>query len=113
MSQLLQYRGYYGSAEANQQDDCLFGQVQFIRSLISYEGRTVAELVQAFHEAIDDYLADCKADGHEPEQTCKGSFNVRVGHELHLAASIAATRSKITLNDLMRRALSEYITRHA
>lgn len=109
MSTLLQHRGYYGSIEASPEDNCLFGKLQFIRALVSYEGETVAELGQAFRDAVDDYLATCEA----PEAPCKGSFNVRVGHDLHLAASLAATRQSITLNDLTRRALSEYLELHA
>jgi predicted HicB family RNase H-like nuclease len=106
---LLFHRGYYGSIEASPEDDCLFGKLQFIRALVSYEGRTVSELEQAFHEAVADYLADCESAGRAPELPCKGSFNVRVGHALHLAASVAAARRNVTLNDLTRRALSAYI----
>lgn len=113
MGNMLQYRGYYGSIEASPEDNCLFGKLQFIRALASYEGQTVAELTQAFQAAVDDYLADCGTLGRTPEVPCKGSFNVRVGHDLHLAASVAANRQHITLNDLTRRALSEYITHHS
>lgn len=31
---------------------------------------------------------------------------MRVGHDLHLAASVVATRQSISLNDLTRKALS-------
>ncbi|MFS2159901.1 type II toxin-antitoxin system HicB family antitoxin [Pseudomonas sp. Pseusp122] len=109
MSTLLNHRGYYGSIEASPEDNCLFGKLQFIRALVNYEGETVAELAQAFRDAVDDYLSTCTALAQEPEIPCKGSFNVRVGHELHLAASVAATRQSISLNDLTRRALSEYL----
>ncbi|AGI22588.1 type II toxin-antitoxin system HicB family antitoxin [Pseudomonas sp. MT3] len=113
MNNLLQHRGYYGSIEASPEDNCLFGKLLFIRALINYEGDTVAELAGSFRAAVDDYLADCAVRGVEPEIPCKGSFNVRVGHELHMAASIAAIQQNITLNDLTRRALSEYIEQHA
>ena len=113
MNNLLQHRGYYGSIEASPEDNCLFGKLQFIRALVSYEGETVAELTQAFHEAVDDYLDTCSTLNQEPEVPCKGSFNVRVGHDLHLAASVAATRHRISLNDLTRKALSEYLEQHA
>lgn len=113
MSTLLQHRGYYGSLEASPEDNCLFGKLQFIRALVNYEGQTVAELSQAFREAVDDYLDTCASLGQEPELPCKGSFNVRVGHDLHLAASVAATRDKISLNDLTRKALREYLSQHA
>lgn len=109
MSTLLHHRGYYGSIEASPEDDCLFGKLQFIRALVSYEGRTVSELERAFQGAVEDYLSDCEKAGRAPELPCKGSFNVRVGHALHLAASVEAAREQVTLNDLTRRALSAYI----
>ena len=109
MRNLLRHRGYYGSIEASPEDNCLYGKLLFIRSLISYEGVTVEELVQAFQAAVDEYLADCARLGRTPEIPCKGSFNVRIGHDLHLAASIAASQRSMTLNDLTRRALSAYI----
>ncbi|WP_166363585.1 type II toxin-antitoxin system HicB family antitoxin [Pseudomonas akapageensis] len=113
MRNMLQHRGYYGSIDASPEDNCLFGKLQFIRALISYEGETVADLAQAFREAVDDYLNTCESLGQEAEVPCKGSFNVRVGHALHLAASVAATRQSISLNDLTRKALSEYLEHHA
>jgi predicted HicB family RNase H-like nuclease len=109
MSNLLNYCGYYGSIEASPEDNCLFGKLQFIRALVSYEGQTVAELEQAFHDAVDEYLADCAGAKQAPEIPCKGSFNVRVGHDLHLAASVEAARRSVTLNDLTRQALATYI----
>lgn len=112
MSNLLKHRGYYGSIEASPEDNCLFGRLQFIRALVSYEGETVAELKEAFEQAVDDYLDTCASLGQEPEIPCKGSFNVRIGHDLHLAASVAANRQSITLNDLTRRALAEYLAHH-
>lgn len=113
MNTLLKHRGYYGSIEISPEDNCLFGKLQFIRALVSYEGETVAELTQAFRDAVDDYLETCETQNQPPEAPCKGSFNVRVGHDLHLAASVAATKQNISLNDLTRRALSEYLEHHA
>lgn len=113
MNTMLQHRGYYGSIEASPEDNCLFGKLQFIRALVSYEGETLAELNQAFREAVDDYIETCASLGQTPEIPCKGSFNVRVGHDLHLAASVAATKQSISLNDLTRKALSEYLVQHA
>ncbi|WP_341519895.1 type II toxin-antitoxin system HicB family antitoxin [Pseudomonas sp. G.S.17] len=109
MNTLLHHRGYYGSLEASPEDNCLFGKLQFIRALVSYEGQTVAQLSEAFRAAVDDYLETCATLGKDPELPCKGSFNVRVGHDLHLAASVAATRDEISLNDLTRKALRQYL----
>ncbi|KAF0864285.1 type II toxin-antitoxin system HicB family antitoxin [Pseudomonas sp. LD120] len=112
MNNLLQYKGYFGSIEVSTEDNCLFGKLQFIRALVSYEGQTVAELEAAFKEAVDDYLETCEQSGTAPEIPCKGSFNVRVGHDLHLAAAVAATRQNVSLNDLTRQALNEYLQHH-
>nr|WP_250212303.1 type II toxin-antitoxin system HicB family antitoxin [Pseudomonas fluorescens] len=90
----------------------MFGKVLFIKALVSYEGKTVAELDRAFREAVEDYLATCHTLGQTPEKPCKGSFNVRVGHDLHLAAALAAARKKVTLNDLTRQALHEFLQHH-
>jgi len=62
---------------------------------------------------VEGYLEDCAELDKTPDIPCKGSFNVRVGHDLHMAASVAASRENISLNDLTRRALSEYIAHHA
>ncbi|MBK1734744.1 toxin-antitoxin system HicB family antitoxin [Halorhodospira abdelmalekii] len=113
MDKLLKYRGYYGSIEASTADNCLFGRLQFVRALVSYEGETVAELETAFRAAVDDYIATCEQLGALPEKPCKGSFNVRIGHELHLAAAVAASQHGISLNDLTRQALRSYLERAA
>ena len=56
MNNTMEYRGYVGSVEFSEADQLLFGKVQGIRSLISYEGTTVSELIEDFHGAVDDYL---------------------------------------------------------
>jgi len=109
MNNMLHHRGYYGSIEASQDDNCLYGKLQFIRALVSYEGATVAELTRAFRDAVDEYLETCAQLNREPEMPCKGSFNVRIGHELHLAANMAASNAQVSLNELTRNALKQYL----
>ncbi|SKA86570.1 Predicted nuclease of the RNAse H fold, HicB family [Thiothrix eikelboomii] len=104
---LLEYKGYLGSVEAAIEDGILFGKLEFISALISYEGETVKALQTAFEAAVDDYLASCEAKGYEPELPCKGSFNVRVGHDLHLAAMLKAKELGISLNDFVRQTLNQ------
>jgi len=75
--------GYLGSIEASIEDGVLFGKLECVTTLVNYEGETVKELQAAFEAAVDDYLTTCTAKGYEPETPCKGSFNVRIGHDLH------------------------------
>ena len=59
MKSTMEYKGYLGSVEYSENDHVFFGKVQDIRSLVSYDGATVAELEGAFREAVEDYLALC------------------------------------------------------
>ena len=46
--------------------------------VVNFEGESVAELTNAFHEAVDDYLAYCAEEGIEPHKSYSGSLNVRL-----------------------------------
>ena len=52
----MEYKGYVGSVEFSEEDVIFYGKVMGIRSLISYEGENARELVEGFHEAVDDYI---------------------------------------------------------
>jgi hypothetical protein len=54
---IMGYKGYVGSIELSKGDSLFCGKVLGIPALISYEGKTVAALVEDFHNAVDDYLA--------------------------------------------------------
>ena len=63
----MSYIGYIGSIEVSEKDNCLFGKMLALPNdtMITYEGETVAELRDDFHEAVEDYLIHCKAEGIE------------------------------------------------
>ncbi len=107
----LTYKGYLGTIEPDLDSGNLFGKLAYIRDLVTYEGSDLKTLEQEFQASVDGYLEDCTALNKVPDTPCKGSFNVRVGHELHMSASLAASRANISLNDLARRALSEYLAK--
>lgn len=58
----LKYKGYIGSVEISDEDNCLYGEVLDLPkdTMITYEGNTVAELKEDFMGAIDDYLTHCE-----------------------------------------------------
>ena len=94
----LEHKGYSGSIEYSEEDGLLYGQVLGIRGLISYEGETGKDLEADFKEAIDVYLADCKAENKTAEKPFKGSFNVRIPSALHQRAALLAMEAKVSLN---------------
>lgn len=109
MNNTMTYRGYLGSVEFSEEDGLFYGKVQGIRTLISYEGSSAAELVADFHTAVDDYLDLCRQTGQEPEKAYKGSFNVRISPQLHQDAVRCAISRNTTLNAIVEQALQQYV----
>jgi predicted HicB family RNase H-like nuclease len=98
MKDMMTHRGYYGSVCYNDEDRIFYGKVEFIRALVSYEGMDVVSLRKDFEEAVEDYLEMCGKRGIEPEKPLKGSFNVRIGPELHRRLALTAARKGLSLN---------------
>jgi len=109
MSNILEYKGYQGSVEFSAEDDLFFGKVLFINDSLMFHGASVVEIRAAFHEVIDDYLIFCKQKGGAPDQPFKGTFNVRIGPELHRTAAITAAYRGINLNELIKQAVAEKV----
>lgn len=109
MSSKLIYKGYCGSIEASVEDDCLFGRIQDINDIITYEGNTVSELTAAFNVAVEEYLQFCSENNREADKPYSGSFNVRVNKELHKRAAGVAREQNISLNSLVGEALQSYL----
>ncbi len=109
MSDLMNYKGYFGSVKYSEEDECLHGKLEFIRALINYEAEDVKSLRKVFEEAVDDYLELCDEQGEEPEKPLKGNFNVRTGAELHLKAAKYAKDNGSNLNSVVVKALENFL----
>ena len=105
----FEYKGYFGSAEVNTVDNLLHGKLLFITDIVTYAAQSPKELEAAFKEAVDDYLQTCAELGDEPNVPFKGSFNVRVGHDRHKTAALAAIQNNISLNDWICRAIDNAV----
>jgi len=108
VNNIMEYKGYIGSVEFSESDELFYGKVQGIRSLISYEGSTAAELVADFHGAVDDYLTLCEEEGTKPEIAYKGSLNVRFkNRDTHRRAAVYAMTHDQSLNSFIESAVEE------
>ncbi len=106
----LKYKGYTGSVEYSEEDNCLFGKVMGMnKDCITYEGSDVNELRRDFEGAIDDYLLLCQERGLEPRKPYSGTFNVRVTPEIHSAIAALAQKSGITINAFVKQVLAKEI----
>jgi predicted HicB family RNase H-like nuclease len=66
--------------------------------VITFQGESVSELTQAFHDSVDDYLAICKERGESPDKPFSGQFVTRIPPELHRQVHSAAAVSGKSLN---------------
>lgn len=105
------YKGYIGSIEVSEEDNCLFGKVLALPhdTMITYEGNTVSELRDDFHGAIDDYLAHCEAEGIEPRKSYSGALNIRISPEAHSKVAMLAKQAGISINAFIRNAVDRQI----
>ena len=109
----LKYKGYIGSVDYSEEDNCLFGKVfGMSKDAITYEGTTIGELKTDFEAAVDHYLETCKASGVEPRKAYSGSLNIRITPELHGRVAALAQRMGISINFVIRNAIIDF-TKHA
>ena len=84
MKNMLSYRGYYGTVEYSDEDECFL--------------------------AVDSYLESCEERGKEPDKFYKGSFNIRIAPELHKKAALAAEQRHQTLNSFVESAICTMVS---
>lgn len=106
MKSYFEYRDYLGSAEVDTEGGALVGKLLFIRDVITYSATSAGSLEKAFHEAVDDYLSTCSELGDEPDTPCKGTFNVRIGPDLHREVALIARSRGLGLNEFVYQALT-------
>jgi predicted HicB family RNase H-like nuclease len=106
---MMEYKGYQGEVEFDSQAGVFHGELINIRDVVTFEGRSVDELEQAFRESVDDYLAFCAARGETPDKPYSGKFIVRVTPELHRKLAVYARAEDKSLNRWVREILEEAI----
>ena len=105
----FEYKGYSGSVEASIEDGVLHGKILFVTDVVTYEADTLPQLEQEFNAAVDDYLDTCKALDVTPCKPFKGSFNVRIGAQLHKSIAVMAARQGVSLNDFIKTTLEKVV----
>lgn len=105
----LKYKGFIGSVAFSEKDNLFFGKIEGIDGLVNFEGESVNELTGAFHEAVDDYLALCEAEGIAPHKSYTGTLNVRLTPEIHSRMAFLAKQAGMSINSFIRTAVEKQI----
>lgn len=109
MKDVLTYKNFIGSLHYSSEDNVFYGKVEGIDDLVTFEGKSVKELNNAFKESIQDYLILCKETGKKPLKTFKGSFNVRITLKLHRLAFQKALKRGMSLNKFVNKAIEHEV----
>lgn len=104
---MIEYKGYFGEALFDDEAGIFHGEVLNTKDVITFQGKSVVELRQAFKDSIDDYLEFCKERGEKPDKPFSGRFVLRVSPELHRRISIKAKKQGQSLNSWVTNQLSE------
>ena len=106
----LKYKGYSGTVEYSEEDNCLFGKVIGMnKNVISYEGKTIEELKADFEAGIDLYLESCKERGVKPQKPFSGTLNIRIPSEVHSQLALKAQMSGRSINAIIKDLLTSQL----
>ncbi len=109
MSKYFEYKGYYATVDYSYTDKVLFGKIEGIQDLVNFESSDGNEVENAFHEAVDDYLAFCGEVGKNPNKPYKGSFNIRISPEMHKSLALEAFKCGKNLNQIVTEAFNQFL----
>ena len=109
---MIEYKGYVGRVEFDPDTNLLHGEVVGTRDVITFEGRSVEEIRQAFEDSVEDYLELCRERGEDPDRPYSGELVLRLDPDLHRRLSLLAGASGKPLDAwiaerLQREALTE------
>ena len=105
MATTMKHKDYIATIEYDDDANLFHGEVANLRDVVTFQGRSVAELKKAFRESIEDYLELCAKRGEEPERPVSGKFVVRVAPEVHSRVAAAAVREGVSMNQWVARTL--------
>lgn len=80
---MMTYKGYGSMIRFDDEADIFHGEVTGLRDVVTFQGRTVDEVKQAFRDSVDDYLDFCASRGEAPDKPYSGRFLLRLDPSLH------------------------------
>lgn len=104
---MLTYKSYTAQLEVDIEAGVIFGRVIDIKDVLTFQGNTVEEARQEFHDTIDDYLEWCEELGKEPNKPFSGKLPFRTTPEHHRKIFLAATKSGKSINSWMEEVLAD------
>ncbi len=70
---MMKYKDYWGEVTFDDEAKIFHGEVIGLKDVITFQGKNVDEIEQAFKDSIDDYLTCCQERGEQPENFLSNS----------------------------------------
>ena len=109
MQNTVRYKGYYSVVRYDAENNVLYGKIEDIDDLVTFECNEINKVKKKKKKAVDDYLEMCRGIGKNPDKTYNGQFNVRIPPELHKKISYKASVKGISLNSYVTQAITRYL----
>lgn len=95
---MMEYKGYVGMVEYDDEANILHGEVVNTRDVITFQAESVNDLQTAFRESVEDYLEFCAETGEEPDKPFSGKIMLRMTPDLHRLVALAAKTTGKSIN---------------
>jgi len=106
---MMEYKGYIGHVEFDDEVNIFHGEVVNTRDVITFQGSSVRELRKAFKDSVNDYLEFCEERGESPDKPFSGKFVLRISPELHRKLYASAKREGKSLNAWVTKSLEKVV----
>lgn len=103
---MMVYKGYVGQVTFDDDADVFHGEIVDTRDVITFQGKSVEEIRQAFHESVDEYLAWCQERKKIPKPF-SGKLVVRIPPALHRSIFLSAKEEGKSLNKWIEEHLAD------
>lgn len=109
---VLNYKGYQAKIEFDAGLNVLTGTVLNLSDVVVFQCTEISKVQQEFEAAVDDYFETCEAIGKKPEKAFSGSFNIRIGPDLHRKCAMMAAELNKNINQIVQEAITSFFERN-
>jgi predicted HicB family RNase H-like nuclease len=106
---MLKYKGYHGKVEFDDEAGLFHGEVMDLRDVITFQGKSVDDLENAFRESVEDYLDFCEERNEEPDKPFSGRLMLRLPPEVHRKMYVGAKNEGKSLNEYITEKLNQAV----
>ncbi|MDY6804879.1 MAG: type II toxin-antitoxin system HicB family antitoxin [Cyanobacteriota bacterium] len=103
---MMNYKGYTGFVEKDEEAGIWFGRVIGIKDVITFKAESIEESREEFQISVDDYLEFCQELNREPEQPFSGEVAFNTTPENYQKIWLAAQKTGKSINAWMDEVLS-------